>query len=212
MIQKTKQKPYANIHSPWLQPIVTRRWGALALHWLFQGMLYMDPTERLFKLGLDLFLTLVTGGFLFLWLSFPFALGIGALIAHTLNFLFNGQVYAVLKTFGGVQHTWEEFHWELERMRIRVVQEPYILYAAAYGSLARDEWSSTSDLDVRLVRAPGWRGAWRVCWFAAWERARAYRNRFPLDVFVLDRCTSLEKMSERSTPVILINVSEYVNK
>jgi hypothetical protein len=185
--------------------MVTRKSGALALHWLFQGLLYMDPTERWFKLGLDFFLTLVIGGMLGLWLSLPLALGIGMLIAHTLNFLLNGQVYGVLKTFGGVRRTWAEFDWELKRMQNRVGQEPCILYAAAYGSLARDEWSETSDLDVRLVRAPGLRSAWRVCWFAARERARAFFKRFPLDVFVLDGRDSLEKISEKSIPVVLIS-------
>lgn len=208
MAQRENQKPYANIHSPWLRPIVTRKSGALGSHWLFQGLLYMDPTERWFKLGLDLFLTLVVGGILRLWLSLPLTIGAGFVVAHTLNFLFNGQMYGVLKTFGSVSHSGTEFHAELERLRARVTEEPCILYAAAYGSLAREAWSETSDLDVRIVRAPGFRSAWRVCWFAARERTRAFLKGFPLDIFVLDGRSSLEKMSEKSIPVVLINDSE----
>jgi hypothetical protein len=118
-----------------------------------------------------------------------------------LNFVFNGQIYGALKHFGGVRYTWAEFNREIERLRVRVAQEPCIVYTAAYGSLAREEWSPTSDLDVRLVRAPGLRSAWRVCWFATRERARAFWKKFPLDMFVLDGYASLDKMSEN--PVIL---------
>jgi predicted nucleotidyltransferase len=207
MAPRENHKSYANIHTPWLRPIVTRKSGALALHWLFQGLLYMDPTERWFKLGLDLLLTLVLGGILRLWLALPLAIGGGFAVAHSLNFLFNGQMYGVLKTFGTVSHSGATFNAELERLRARVTEEPCILYAAAYGSLARGEWSETSDLDVRVVRAPGFRSAWRVCWFAARERARAFLKRFPLDIYVLDGHFSLEKMSEKSIPIVLINDS-----
>jgi hypothetical protein len=127
----------------------------------------------------------------------------GALIAHTVNFVFNGQIFVVLKHFGDVRHTWDDFQQELEWLRDQVAREPNIIYAAAYGSLAREEWSSTSDLDVRLVRAAGLQSAWQVCWFALRARARAFRKGFPLDIFVLDGYGSLRKMSEQNFPVIL---------
>jgi hypothetical protein len=125
------------------------------------------------------------------------------LAAHTLNFVLNGQIWVVLKDFDEVHHTWLAFDLEVKRLRLRIAQEPSIVYAAAYGSLARNEWSPTSDLDVRLVRAPGLLSAWRVCWFVARERSRAFYQRFPLDIFVLDTFASLDKMSERDYPVVL---------
>jgi predicted nucleotidyltransferase len=157
----------------------------------------MDPTERRVKLGLNLILALLFG-----WLfkrrlpSLP-AFGLGLLTAHSLNFLFNGQIYGVLKHFGGVRHSWDEFNREVERMRDVVAEEPDILYAAAYGSLARSEWSPTSDLDVRVVRAPGLRSALRTSWFAIRERTRANFKGFPLDLYVLDSYESLLRMSEK---------------
>jgi hypothetical protein len=199
----SKEKYYGKVKSPWLQLVVGHKLGALTAHWVFQGMLGMDATERWFKLGLDFILFLVVGGILSLWLPRPWAIGLGIFTAHTLNFFFNGQIWVALKNFGGVRHTWLEFNREIERLRVRIAQEPWIVYAAAYGSLAREEWSPPSDLVVRLVRAPGLRSAWRVCWFAARERARAFWKRFPLDVFVLDGYASLNKMSEQNSPVVL---------
>jgi hypothetical protein len=202
-VQKNREKYYAVSDSPWLRPVLRHRLGALTVHWMFQGMLYMDATERWFKLGLDLLLSVAIGGVLDLWWPHPLAIGLGIAVAHTLNFVFNGQIWVVLKHFGQVQHTHLEFKQEVERLRMRVRQEPDIVYAAAYGSLARGEWSPTSDLDVRLVRTPGLSSAWRICWFAARERARAFWKRFPLDVFVLDGYSSLNKMSEKNFPVVL---------
>jgi thymidylate kinase/predicted nucleotidyltransferase len=193
---------YAKVKSPWMQRLVHRKEGALAVHWLFQGLLYMDPTERRIKLGIDLLLSLLFGSLLKRRLRIVPAFGLGLIAAHTLNFIFNGQIFGVLKHFGGVRHTWDEFNGEVERMRRKAAEEPDIVYAAAFGSLARSEWSPTSDLDVRLVRAPGLRSALRVGWFAIRERARANFIRFPLDLYVLDRYESLERMSEKE-PVYL---------
>ena len=142
---------YAKLESPWLRPLLSHPLGALAVHWLFQGMLQMDPTERLFKLGLDGVGFLALLPLLRRLTSAPFAT-IGAFLgSHTLNFLFNGQIYGVLKHFGGPRRTWDAFDREVQGLQSRIATEPSILYAAAYGSLARSQWSPSSDLDVRLV-------------------------------------------------------------
>jgi hypothetical protein len=52
----SKEKYYGKVKSPWLQLVVGHKLGALTAHWVFQGMLYMDATERWFKLGLDFLL------------------------------------------------------------------------------------------------------------------------------------------------------------
>ena len=162
----------------------------------------MDKTERAFKIGLDAALTAALARLLGRWLPTWAALALGWVIAHTLNFLFNGQIYGVLKHFGGVRRTWEEFNAEVDALAQRIDREPAIIYAAAYGSLARDQWKPTSDLDVRLVRASGARNAWRASWFAVNERTRALFGKFPLDLLVLDSCEALERMAEKE-PVVL---------
>jgi hypothetical protein len=198
-----KNSHYAKLDAPWLRPLLGHPAGALASHWLFQGMLQMDPTERRFKLGLDGLLAWAVARILRQWMSGPAAAITGLFMAHTLNFLFNGQVYGVLKHFGGVERNWEEFSQEVEGLRARVTAEPSIVFAAAYGSLARDHWSPTSDLDVRMVRAPGLMAGLAASWFALTERTRALWRRFPLDLLVYDSYRSLDAMAEKDTPVVL---------
>jgi predicted nucleotidyltransferase len=168
----------------------------------------METTERWFKLVLDLLLSMIAAGLLSVWLPLGWAALGGFVIAHTLNFLFNGQVYAVLKHFGGVRHTWPEYNREIELLRARIAQEPCIVYAAAYGSLAREEWKPTSDLDILLVRAPGLACGFRACLFAARERTRAFWNKFPLDMFVLDDFEALNKAAEKRSLIVLGKINE----
>lgn len=194
---------YAKVQSPLLRLLLGNRLGVLSSHWLFQSMLYMDRTERVFKLGLDLVLILILYRLFRPWMRIIPALSVASFIAHTLNFLFNGHIWGSLKHFGGITQTAAEFNAEVERLRRRVEAEPSIVYAAAYGSLARDEWSPTSDLDVRLIRATGLQNGWRASLFTMQERSRAFIKGFPLDIYVLDHVASLNKLAERKQPVIL---------
>jgi predicted nucleotidyltransferase len=198
-----KEKGYANISTPGLKALVSRKEGALLLHWLVQGLLYMDRTERLFKIGLDLVGGLFLGALLRVRLSRWAAFSAGFFIAHTLNFLFNGHLWGVLKHFGGVQNSRDEFSQEVESLKERLACEPSIVYAAAYGSLARGEWSPTSDLDVRMVRAPGMHNGWKASIFVLRERTRAFLSGFPIDIFVFDDYKFRTRMREDASPVVL---------
>jgi predicted nucleotidyltransferase len=195
---------------PILRPFLRSPIFAMGVHWVFQGMLYMDRTERLFKLGLDLILTALLWILLspLLGLSWAWALLVAFLLAHTLNFLFNGQMWVVLKHFHLVRNSRSEFEDYLSQLAQRIQAEPSIERAAAYGSLVRGEWHESSDLDLRLVRKPGLRNGLRACWFAMRERTRALFRRFPLDVFLLDDPSRLGRMREDESALELLETTQ----
>jgi hypothetical protein len=159
---------------------------ALASHWTFQSLIYMDATERWFKVGLDAALTAGIGIVASFWLSWPIAWVTAFLLAHTLNFLFNGHIWGALKHYGLVRHTQEEFKHKADVLLMRVRREPSIERILVGGGWWHGEWSPTSDFDVRLIRRPGWRNGLRACWFVLNERARAFFSGLALDVYVLD--------------------------
>jgi thymidylate kinase len=186
---------------------------AIGMHWVFQSMLYMDPTERRFKLGIDAALTTVGAILLNSWLPWPAALLIAFLIAHTLNFFFNGQLFALLKNYGFVKHTYLEFRRYAEALARRAEQEPAIRYIAVYGSLSRQAWTHTSDLDGRILRRPGLINGVRACWFLLLERTRALVHGFPLDMYVLDGELSVDgrlRKDERPTRLEVENGLETI--
>jgi hypothetical protein len=184
-----------------LRPLLRHPIIALGVHWFFQGILYMESTERLFKIGVEViligvFLSLfLVGGLSLIWAA---VVAVG--VAHTLNFLFNGQIWVVLKHFGLVMHSREKFDEYLDQLSEKIRTESSIGYAAFYGSLVREEWSSTSDLDIRLVRKSGVINGLRACGFVLRERTRACLNKFPLDIYVLDSSERLAEMRADEPP------------
>jgi predicted nucleotidyltransferase len=176
---------------------------AVAIHWTMQSMLYADPTERRFKLFLDALLT-ATGGLIFSrWWPKPIAWPAAFLLAHTLNFLSNAQLCALLKNYGFISHNYEEFEEYVQQLRKRAEREHSLRSTVIYGSLSRQAWSPSSDLDLRIIRHPGFINGVRSCWFLLRERTRALINGFPLDAYVLDSTDSLKKLRSDEKAIYL---------
>jgi predicted nucleotidyltransferase len=199
----TKVESYAKVTKPLLRKLLKYPAIALGLHWVFQSLFYMDSTERRFKLSLDLLLTLAFAPALNLLLADGMAWVLGFLLAHTLNFLFNSQIWGVLKTYGYEQQPYAKFTQYLDQLGYRAAVEPSIDRLIVYGSLARQEWSPASDLDARILRKIGFLNGLRACWFLLKERSRALFNRFPLDLYVIDDINSLYKLRADEIGIVL---------
>jgi len=194
---------YAKTNSKILQRLYRYPHFALASHWAFQSVFYLDSTERRFKIGLDILLTVFGTLLLSVWFSWWISCSIAFFIAHTLNFLLNGHLWGVLKHYGLVRHSHASFRGYVNEIINRTATVPAIKYVVAYGSLSREEWSSTSDLDTRIIRYPGYINGLRVCWFLVGERTRALLAGFPLDMYLLDDERSLQKLKPHERPVYL---------
>lgn len=202
MIQTTPGKVYANIDLGPLTTIFRFKLVIIATNWIFQGLLYADKTERIFKISLDLLVTIV------LFLSLPHSpfimrLLTAFLISHSCNWIFNGQIFALLKNFNYVNNDPQRIIEYANGIKIRAFKESSIDYLAVYGSLSRSEIKPTSDLDLRIVRKNGVMNGLNACIFATKERSRAFFNRFPLDVYVVDGNYHLLKLRHDEKPIIL---------
>jgi len=164
---------------------------AVISHWIFQSLFYMEATERWFKLSLDLILMGLAGFLLNLWLPWQPALIFGFLTAHTLNFLFNGHLWGVLKNYGYVRIAYEDYTRYVSALAWRANQVAAIERIVIVGSLARQEWTPQSDLDARILCKRGAFNNLRVCLFLVKERTRALLQRFPLDLYALDHQSAL---------------------
>jgi hypothetical protein len=177
---------------------------ALASHWLFQSLFYMDRTERLFKLSLELVLTLIVFGFLSLRIHWFAGFLLAFIIAHTVNFLFNGHIWGVLKHYNLNFQDRESFNRYVQNLIERAGNESALGSFYIVGSLSREEWSPKSDLDARIIRYSGFFKGVRACWFALCERSRALFCKFPLDLYILDHPASLRRhnIDESASEVI----------
>jgi len=156
----------------------------------------MDRTEKVFKLTLEVLFT-----------AMLVLLGINIvpsiIISHTLNWIVNGHIFVVFKNLKLIKTPKEKFDAYIERLRKEVENEPSIIWAGIYGSLVRGEFKETSDLDIRLIRKPGFINGVRACIFAMKERTWAMFNRFPLDIYVGDSFEFLEKMNKNEKPLAI---------
>lgn len=197
-----RNKIYANIDIGMLTPLFRFRLVAILLNWVFQGLLYADNTERAFKICLDFVLAVIA--FMYLPnLKINIHLIDAFLISHTFCWLFNGQLFALLKNFNMVYNSPQRIIDYADGIKRRASKEKSINCVAVYGSLTRGEMSPQSDLDIRIIRMPGIINGIRACLFGFSERSRALINRFPLDLYVIDNKSHLLKMRKDETPIIL---------
>lgn len=186
---------YAKVKNRWVKRILGYPGAAIVSHWLFQSLFYADTTERLFKILLDGLIALIIGTSLFLFshLNIFTSFILGIFIAHTLNFLFNGQVFGALKHYGIIKLSYHEFRSHIEHFSERTRAEPSINKVLVCGNLSRGHWSPQSDFDIRIIRHSGvWNGI-RASIFLMMERSRAFITKFPIDIYVLDSEKAIKK-------------------
>jgi len=205
----SNKKVYAHVQNGFLQFLMRLPIFALASHWIFQGMLYSDPTERIFKISLDLIGTALISYGLHFFSGWVCAIVISFLFIHTLNFIFNGQIWGVLKFFGYVNVSDIQFESYTIDFACRVRNNPSFTSALIFGSSCRGKRQASSDLDVRLLRKPGFRNGIKACAFLLTERTRAFFAHFPLDAYILDGEQSLKKMRKDEHGIDLFSIAPH---
>lgn len=187
---------YDVVDWPFLRPLLRNRWLSWPIPWTFQSLLYMDRTDRLVKVGLDV------AGTALGWLVLRWVVGdvlaaiVALLVAHTVNWLLNGSPFVYFRYFWNVRCDQADVLAVLDRMRDEGRRQPSLLGAFAFGSAARGELQKGSDLDIVLLRRPGLTNGLRAACFAARQRTRAAMRAFPLDLYVADSPAFWEKMNE----------------
>lgn len=197
-----------------LRPILRTKAGALLIHWMFQGLLNMDGTERAFKLGLDLIGTILFLALFVNFLPWPLALAVALLLAHSVNFLLNAQPWTVLKHFGVRYYSESDLLAYAAQLGQRCARCASISAVGIWGGFARREHADpgSSDLDVRVIRAPGFFHGFSSCLFVLSERARANWKRFPLDIYLLDGVESLSRLRQTEVPLLLLDREQQLKE
>ncbi|MDZ7342470.1 MAG: nucleotidyltransferase domain-containing protein [candidate division KSB1 bacterium] len=187
--------------------------GVMAINWVFQGILGADRTEQLFKLLLDLLLTLLLTLGLIHVVTWPMAILIGAILAHTINWLFNGQFWVVGRFCGITHNPPEKIMAYLRSVQRRLAGNPSLLGIAVFGSLARGNAPRTnSDIDLRFIRRPGWKPALKANLIGLTEKTRAFLNGLPLHLFVYDSIESLNRLRADEQPYLLYDPENLLKK
>jgi predicted nucleotidyltransferase len=127
--------------------------------------LYADKTEKLFKISLEIILFIFLSSFLITISNTFLGLFVSVIIAHTVLFIFNGQLFALAKNFDLIYNDPQRIIDYVSGLKQRVSNEKSINCLVLYGSLVRGEIKPTSDIDVRIIRKSGFLNGFRACMF-----------------------------------------------
>ncbi len=186
-------------------PLVQNLAVILAVNWLFQGMRGMQRKELAFRLLLEAAVALLllppataTG------LAPPAALALALAVAHTLNFLVNGQFWVCLRYAPSWRRDPAVLATFLAAAERRLRGLPWLEEAFCIGSLgAGGTPGPRSDLDLRLVFPPGFRNWWRTNLLLLELRGRAAISAVPLDLYAGDDLAPLARLRP-GEPVLLL--------
>jgi predicted nucleotidyltransferase len=114
---------------------------------------------------------------------------ISLIMAHSLSFLCNGHVFAMLTHdlfWYSPYKDKNKFLRYLDSMyeRMNTLQPAYIEGVVFFGSLARGVFRETSDLDVRFIAKPGFWNGIKSSHLVFHERFRALLAGFPIDTYM----------------------------
>jgi hypothetical protein len=191
----------------------------ISRYWLLQGTLYMNWIERLHRWIIELLL------FLCVYVIISNSLGnndsvvLSFIIAHTLNALVNGHLFAMfahdLFWFSFYKDR-KNFFSYIEGIRARLQRKvpKSICGVVFFGSLARGVFRDSSDLDIRFISENGF---WNSFWTAHWvflERVRALLSGFPIDTYMIRSKDELrDKMDVKNeTPICLYRYGNKLNQ
>lgn len=181
----------------------------LLMNWLLQGIRGMDGKEISFRLILLAAGTSVLGAGLAWATDWPLSTiaPLALALVHSINFLANGQFWVCLRYCPGYRQDSVLLRQRVERLFDRVAGSAWLDEAVVIGSLARQPQAPgpRSDIDLRLVFPPGWRGWLRTNLLLLELRAWAFVTRLPLDVYAYEHPAVLRRFDQSEPLGILLD-------
>jgi hypothetical protein len=210
MKKKEIQLPF-NIENKVLIHFLQSKVGVVLSNWTIQGMRYMNKYERLYRIILEITM-IATSSLLLVRILYKFlAIFISFLTIHTLFWIFNGNFYVLMRYVSKRQNDPVKFISYIKNMYERVNSKPFLLAVVAFGSLSKGGFSASSDFDVRFIRRKGFFNSMRAFTYCALERAMAFLNAFPLDIYVFDMDEIKYKIRSDEPPIVMFDPDGVIN-
>ncbi len=164
----------------------------------------MNIYEIGLKVILDAAFTLIFTLLLSVWLPLTLAtIFLSWAFAHTINWIFNGHIYVLLRYVHPVPQSREHFETFIQELGRRGHSYKSVDGIAIFGSYCRGCLHENSDLDVRILVRPGIVNGIQGALYCLLERMTAVLMKFPLDIY---SCVGLEGLSQLRSdeiPVLL---------
>jgi len=186
------------------------RLSNLLKNWIHQSLFYMDATERMLRIILELleiFVITILLSRLYGHEVIKFWILIASfLVVHTINWVLNGNWWAcILFAFPNLRNPGEAKTCRyLNAMGTRLKKSTSISGILIFGSLSRGMWHERSDIDLRILRKLGLWNAIASFLVITRERMFAFLKHQPLDMYLADDIDFLLNMRKDEPPIFLM--------
>lgn len=181
----------------------------LSLNWLMQGVRGMDIQEFSFRLLLETALAILVACLASVGMGMEplSAAACGLAIAHTINFLVNGQFWVCLRYCRFYRRQTRTLARQLQTLLSRVAGRPWLAEAVLLGSTVTqlDRPGPRADVDLRLIFPAGLKGWFLTNCLLLELRAWAFWQGLPLDVYAYAHPASLRRFDQREPLGILLD-------
>ena len=190
-------------------------WILIITNWFFQSIVNADRTEKIYKISFTVVLTVITYSTLNQFLIFSnVKLAITSfIIAHTLNWVVNGNFYnLIIHRLLLAQISKEDLFNYLLKLEEKLKDKDWIVYAASFGSICNGNLKDSSDVDISIVRKPGLKNAILAIVFSVKEKKYADFNKIPLELYISDTPeNSMKRFSVEKNPVIVYDKESAID-
>ncbi len=212
--RKGKKKFAWNPKNKVLYNMMASSLGVTVINWVLQDILGMDTSERWFKVSLDIVLTLILIPFFLFFFTFWPAMLLALVLAHTINWLFNGHFFDAVGRFHSLcKMTLGKMIAYLQEIELRAKRRNSLLCILVIGGITRGQKiRNTSDVDIRFVRKKGFWNGLAANFGGMNERTRALFAKFPLDLYVYDDTKSLDRLRKDEKPIIVYDPNKVLRE
>jgi len=193
-----KRKQFNRFKNELINSFFSTKVGTIISNWVAQGMLYMNKYEIGYRIFIEI---IVISIFVFIFhklisLKFFKSVVFSFLLTHSLFWILNGHFFVLMRYIVNWKNNPQKFINYVKNLQKRVERKKFILGAAVFGSVARGNFSVSSDLDLRLIRKRGFLNTFLILNYCIKERFYAFFHMFPLDVYVFD----IEELTKKINP------------
>ena len=175
------------------------RWILVCTNWLFQGVHHLDFTEKIYRIVFTIVSSLIV------YYSLRISIIYSTIIGHTLNWLVNSNFYNIFIHRLMISKLSKTKLFDYSQfLQKRLAKQNWILYAASFGSICRGKLKDSSDLDISIVRKPGFVNGLKGLWFILIEKKIGDFNKIPLELYLNDNPqTSINRFKSEINPVVM---------
>ena len=204
-----KDKLLASYYFSWLQ---------IFTNWLMQGILHADKSERTYKIFFTLFLSFLIFSIFYYnteQINIFFIL-YSFLISHSLNFFLNCNLSVLfihrMRWFKSNKKDLFKHLLSIKSRLNNIQDKDWILFCVSHGGICNGTLNEYSDIDVSIIRKPGFFNLIKAIIFYVKEKKIADFNMVPLDIFICDSAeNTIIRSNFQKNPIVLLDHNNIVD-